>query len=129
MNLLLVTSLLVFAAVTAAAYALSVRLEADRNPVSLRLRHLRALHSSEAGVSFGERPPALLRLVALLGGFLPARDSRDALRIAAMTAADDARPPAAPGQFLDKMNYKRRLAAAASGDIADHHHGHRQLHG
>jgi tight adherence protein C len=86
MNLLLVTSLLVFAAVTAAAYALSVRLEADRNPVSLRLRHLRALHSSEAGVSFGERPPALLRLVALLGGFLPAREGRDALRSGLMRA-------------------------------------------
>jgi tight adherence protein C len=80
MTLLLLTSLLVFAAVTAAAYALSAKLEADRNPVSLRLRHLRALHSSEANVSFGERPPSLVRLVALVGGFLPAREGRDALR-------------------------------------------------
>ncbi len=80
MSLLLITSLLVFAAVAAAAYALSLRLEAERNPVAVRLRHLRALHSSEATVSYGERPPALLRLVALLGGFLPAREGRDALR-------------------------------------------------
>ena len=80
MTLLIVTSLLVFAAVTAAAYAVSARLEADRNPVSLRLRHLRALHASEASVSFGDRPPLLLGLVSTLGGFLPARDSRDALR-------------------------------------------------
>lgn len=80
MTLLLLTSLLVFAAVTAAAYAVSARLEADRNPVSLRLRHLRALHSSEANISYGERPPALVRLVALVGGFLPAREGRDALR-------------------------------------------------
>jgi tight adherence protein C len=80
MTLLLVTSLLVFAAVTAAAYALSAKLEADHNPVSLRLRHLRALHSSEASVSYGERPAWPARLVALLGGFLPAREGRDALR-------------------------------------------------
>jgi tight adherence protein C len=80
MVLLLVTSLLVFAAVTFAAYALSAKLEADRNPVSLRLRHLRALHASEASVSFGTRPPSLHRLVALIGGFLPAREGRDALR-------------------------------------------------
>jgi tight adherence protein C len=80
MSLLLVTSLLVFAAVTVAAYAAATKLEADRNPVSLRLRQLRALHSAEADVSYAERPPAPLRLVALLGGFLPAREGRDALR-------------------------------------------------
>ena len=80
MTLLVVTSLLVFAAVTTLAYALSARLEAERNPISLRLRQLRALHSSEAGVPYGERPPFLLRLIALLGGFLPAREGRDALR-------------------------------------------------
>ena len=80
MTLLVVTSLLVFAAVTTLAYALSARLEAERNPISLRLRQLRALHSSEAGVPYGERPPFLLRLIALLGGFLPASEGRDALR-------------------------------------------------
>jgi len=80
MILLFVTSLLVFAAVTTGAYALSARLEAERNPVSLRLRHLRALHSSDASVAYGERPPFLLGLIAVLGGFLPAREGRDALR-------------------------------------------------
>jgi tight adherence protein C len=80
MILLVVTSLLVFAAVTVGAYAFSVRLEAERNPISLRLRQLRALHSSETNVAYGERPPFLLGLIAVVGGFLPAREGRDALR-------------------------------------------------
>jgi tight adherence protein C len=78
--LLIVTSLLVFAAITILAYALSARLEAERNPVSVRLRQLRALHSSEVNVAYGERPPFLLGLIATVGGFLPASEGRDALR-------------------------------------------------
>jgi len=80
MVLLVVTSLLVFAAVTTLAYALSARIESERNPVSVRLRQLRALHSSEASVAYGERPPFLLGLIAVVGGFLPASEGRDALR-------------------------------------------------
>jgi len=80
MNLLVLTSLLVFAAVTVGAYALSARIEAERNPISLRLRQLRALHSSETNVAYGERPPFLLRLIAIVGGFLPASEGADALR-------------------------------------------------
>lgn len=80
MVLLIVTSLLVFAAVSVGAYALSARLEADRNPVALRLRQLRALHSSEMNVTYGERPPFLLRMIALIGGFLPASEGADAMR-------------------------------------------------
>lgn len=80
MILLIVTSVLVFAAVALAFYAYSVRMETERNPVTLRLRQLRALHSSDAAVGYGERPPFLLGLVAALGGFMPAREGRDALR-------------------------------------------------
>jgi len=80
MVLLIVTSLLVFAAVTVGAYALSARIEAERNPISLRLRQLRALHSSETNVAYGERPPFLLGLIAIVGGFLPASEGADALR-------------------------------------------------
>jgi tight adherence protein C len=80
MILLIVTSVLVFAAVTTLAYALSARIEAERNPIAVRLRQLRTLHSSEANVTYGERPPFLLGLIAVVGGFLPASEGRDALR-------------------------------------------------
>lgn len=80
MVLLIVTSVLVFAAVTTLAFALSARIEAERNPISQRLRQLRTLHSSEANVAYGERPPFLLGLIAVVGGFLPASEGRDALR-------------------------------------------------
>ena len=78
--LILVTSLLVFAAVASAVYAVSVQVQAERNPVTLRLRQLQALHAREADVTYAERPHVLLGLIASLGGFLPAREGRDALR-------------------------------------------------
>ena len=80
MTILIVTSLLIFVAVTAAAYAISTRVAEEKNPVAMRLRQLRAMHASEATVSYGQRPNALMKLVAQLGGFLPARDGQDALR-------------------------------------------------
>jgi tight adherence protein C len=77
---LLITSILIFAAVASAAYAISSRIASDRNPVEARLRQLRTAYSGDAHVRFGERPPLLLKLIATLGGFLPANEGRDALR-------------------------------------------------
>src|SRR5262249_4482005 len=45
-----------------------------------RLRELRMLHSNTAGVAYGRRPPLLLKLIAQLGGFLPAAEGADAMR-------------------------------------------------
>jgi tight adherence protein C len=78
--LLIVTSALIFAAVTAAAYALTVRAATENSPVAMRLRQLRAMHGAEASINYVERPPFLLNLIATIGGFLPAGEGSDALR-------------------------------------------------
>jgi len=76
---LLIVSLLIFAAVSAGAYALYVESATTRSPVAMRLRELRSLRTGGA-VAYGDRPPLLLSLIAHIGGFLPARDGRNALR-------------------------------------------------
>jgi len=72
-------SLLIFAAVSVAAYAVHLRATADKSPVAARLRELRASRGT-AGVAYGNRPPLFLKLLAMIGGFMPASDSADALR-------------------------------------------------
>ena len=76
---LLIFSVLVFAAIALGAYAAYVDSVTTRSPVAARLRELRAQRTGTA-VSYGDRPPLLLKWVARLGGFLPARDGRNALR-------------------------------------------------
>jgi tight adherence protein C len=77
--MILLISLLIFAAVSLGAYAVYVDSVTTKSPVAMRLRELRALRTGGA-VSYGDRPPALLKLIALLGGFMPAPDGRNALR-------------------------------------------------
>jgi len=78
--LLIMMSLLIFGAVSAAAVAIQRTSAAEKNPVALRLRELRAMHTGGSAAAFGRRPPLLLKLIAQLGGFMPARDGTDALR-------------------------------------------------
>jgi tight adherence protein C len=78
--LLVLMSLLIFGAVSAAAVAIHQTSAADKNPVALRLRELRANSVSSTSLGLGRKPPLLLKLIAQLGGFLPARDGSDALR-------------------------------------------------
>ena len=78
--LLILMSLLIFGAVALAAVAIHQTSVAEKNPVALRLRELRAMHTGGSGVAYGRRPPLLLKLIAQLGGFMPARDGTDALR-------------------------------------------------
>ncbi|MGH2400704.1 MAG: hypothetical protein ACRDF6_12765, partial [bacterium] len=80
MNLLIITSVLIFAAVATAVYAISARMATEKSPVAIRLRQLRSMHAGEAHVSYGQRPPALLKLIAQVGGFMPANEGGDALR-------------------------------------------------
>ena len=77
--ILLLMTLLIFAAVTAAALAVYQTAVTERNPVTLRLRELR-LQTAGTGAAYQRRPPLLLKLIAQLGGFLPASDGRDAMR-------------------------------------------------
>lgn len=78
--LLLAMSLLIFAAVSVAAYAVYTTAVTERNPVTMRLRELRLLHASTASPAYGRKPGLLLKLIAQLGGFLPAADGTDAMR-------------------------------------------------
>ena len=78
--LLILMSVLIFAAVSMAAFAFYTTSVTERNPVALRLRELRMLHGNTASVAYGRRPGTFLKLIAQLGGFLPAKDGADALR-------------------------------------------------
>lgn len=78
--LLIAMTVLIFAAVATAIYAAIQASAAEKNPVTLRLRELRLMHQSATGVAYGRKPPLLLKLVAQVGGFLPARDGTNALR-------------------------------------------------
>lgn len=94
----LLFSLLLFAAVSLAAYAVWSQVATARDPVAARLRQIRDSHSSGARQSFGERPDALFALLARLSGFLPARDGRDVLRSGLVRAGF--RDPQAVAVFL-----------------------------
>lgn len=78
--LLVVFSLLVFAAVSVAVYAVWGQVTADANPVQARLRELRSRRFKSGGTAREERPPFLIHLIARIGGFMPAREGRDTLR-------------------------------------------------
>ena len=78
--LLILMSVLIFAAVSMAAFAFYTTTVTERNPVALRLRDLRMLHGNTASPAYGRRPGTFLKLIAQLGGFLPAKDGADALR-------------------------------------------------
>ena len=73
-------SLLIFLSIAAAAFALYARTTGEKDPVALRLRELRAQRDGSPGVSYGRRPPMLVKLIAHLGGFLPAEEGSNALR-------------------------------------------------
>ncbi len=78
--LLILMSFLIFAAVTIAAFAVYQTTVTERNPITLRLRELRMQHTGSQAAPFGRRPPLIFKLIAQLGGFMPARDGSDALR-------------------------------------------------
>jgi tight adherence protein C len=90
--ILLISSLLIFAAVSLGAYAVYVDSVTARSPVTLRLRELRAGRPL-GSVVYGARPPLLLKLIAQVGGFLPGRNGSDALR-AGLVRAGFRRPEA-----------------------------------
>jgi len=91
-------SLLLFAAVSLAAYAVWSQVATARDPVAARLRQIRDSHASGARQSFGERPDSLFALLARLSGFLPAREGRDVLRSGLVRAGF--RDPQAVAVFL-----------------------------
>ncbi len=77
--LIVLTSVLIFAAVSLAIYAYYVESTTTKDPVAIRMRQLRDLRSGGV-VSFTERPPFFMNLIATVGGFMPAAEGRDAMR-------------------------------------------------
>jgi tight adherence protein C len=77
--LLIVMSLLIAAAVSVAAFAIYQATVTERNPVTLRLRQLRMQTAANMPIH-QRRPPLLSKLLAQLGGFMPAADGTDAMR-------------------------------------------------
>src|SRR5436309_12184610 len=78
--MIIIFGVLLFATVTAAAYAVYVQLVTEKDPVTLRLRQIRTMHRGTVSVSYGQRPTWVLDLIARIGGFLPAREGQNALR-------------------------------------------------
>ncbi len=95
---LMVFTVLLAAAVSIGVYSAWVQTASEKDPMTLRLRQLRTLHQATARGGYGERPPVLLALLARLGGFLPARDGRNALRTGLIRAGF--RAPTAVTVFL-----------------------------
>jgi len=80
MNLIIVFTVLLALAVSIGVFAAWTQTASDKDPMTVRLRQLRSTHIGAPRAGYGERPPLLLDLLARLGGFLPARDGRNALR-------------------------------------------------
>jgi tight adherence protein C len=77
--LLITMSLLIAAAVAAAAFAVYQTTITERNPVTLRLRQLR-MQTAGTGPLMARKPPLVAKLLAQIGGFLPAANGADAMR-------------------------------------------------
>ena len=77
--MLIMMSVFIFAAVTAAVMAVYRTAVTERNPVTLRLRELR-IQSTGTMAGYQRKPPLLLKMIAQIGGFMPAADGTDAMR-------------------------------------------------
>lgn len=80
MMLPILMSLLIFAAIGAASYAIYLHVSTEKSPVAVRLRELRSQYAHTGAASFGDRPPMPLKMLADLGGFMPSNEGRNALR-------------------------------------------------
>ena len=78
--ILIVFTILLALAVSIGAYSAWTQTAAEKDPMTLRLRQLRTAGGAAPRSGYGEAPPLMLGLLARLGGFLPARDGRNALR-------------------------------------------------
>lgn len=78
--ILIVFTILLALAVSIGVFSAWTQTAAEKDPMTLRLRQLRSTHMTAQRPGYAERPPMVLELLARLGGFLPARDGRNALR-------------------------------------------------
>jgi tight adherence protein C len=76
----LISTFLLAVALTVGAYGVYLSLVRDRDPVAMRLRDLRTRALAARPVHEDERPSFLMQFLAMLGGFLPASDSKESLQ-------------------------------------------------
>ena len=76
----LISTFLLAVALGVGVYGVYLALVRDRDPVAMRLRDLRTRALAARPVHDDERPNFLMQFLALLGGFLPADDSKESLQ-------------------------------------------------
>lgn len=94
----LISTFLLAVALAVGVYGAYMALVRDRDPVALRLRDLRTRALAARPVHEDERPSFLLQFLAMLGGFLPADDSKESLQSGLVRAG--IRDATAPMVFL-----------------------------
>ena len=94
----LISTFLLAVALGVGVYGLYIALVRDRDPVAMRLRDLRTRALAARPVHEDERPSFLLQFLALLGGFLPAEDSKESLHSGLVRAG--IRDASAPMVFI-----------------------------
>ncbi len=94
----LISTFLLAVALGVGVYGAYMALVRDRDPVALRLRDLRTRALAARPVHEAERPSFLLQFLAMLGGFLPADDSKESLQSGLVRAG--IRDATAPMVFL-----------------------------
>src|SRR5512147_2818393 len=94
----LISTFLLAVALAVGVYGVYLALVRDRDPVAMRLRDLRTRALAARPVHEDERPSFLMQFLALLGGFLPAEDSKESLQSGLVRAG--IREATAPAVFL-----------------------------
>ena len=94
----LISTFLLAVALAVGVYGAYTALVRDRDPVAMRLRDLRTRALAARPVHEDERPSFLVQFLALLGGFLPADDSKESLQSGLVRAG--IRDAGAPIVFL-----------------------------
>ncbi|HEY6573207.1 MAG TPA: type II secretion system F family protein [Candidatus Eisenbacteria bacterium] len=94
----LISTFLLAVALAVGVYGVYTALVRDRDPVAMRLRDLRTRALAARPVHEDERPSFLYQFLAMLGGFLPAEDSKESLQSGLVRAG--IRDATAPMVFL-----------------------------
>jgi tight adherence protein C len=93
-----ISTFLLALALIVGVYGIYVSLVRERDPVALRLRDLRTRALATRPAPDAERPSFLLQILATLGGYLPANDSKESLQSGLVRAG--IRDASAPTVFL-----------------------------
>jgi len=105
----LISTFLLAVALSVGAYGVYLALVRDRDPVAMRLRDLRTRALAARPVHDDERPSFLMQFLAMLGGFLPADDSKESLQSGLVRAG--IREATAPAVFLGAKAVSALLCA------------------